>query len=209
MAIHARSLSSWAALTCWLFVLLFGWSATASAQDPGTAAGEFQHSTTLSVYVGTARASTTMDVAAGAAMGWQLTPHFGLEMRGYWLTADEHQNAFAAASAFRVSVRPGHRAVPFLAAGGGVYQMRFDAGFTTAPEFYRKRMTDISPVLPHYQFTDPMISLGTGADVYLSRHVAIRPEVTALLVFGGGDVRAVPAYGVQVAYHFESDQRIR
>jgi hypothetical protein len=149
-----------------------------------------------------------MDLAAGAAMGWQVTPHFGAEMRGFWLKADEHQNAFSAVVAFRASLRPGHRAVPFVAAGGGVYQMRFDTGFVDAPEFYRQRMTNLSPVLPHYRFTDPVIALGGGADLFVSRHVAIRPEAMALIVIGGGDHRTVPAYGVQVAYHFESDQRI-
>jgi len=205
----ARSMSGSTALAGLLTTLLIGVASSASAQDANAAPSpDFQHTTTLSGYIGTARASNTMDLAAGAAMGWQVTPHFGAEMRGFWLKADEHQNAFSAVVAFRASLRPGHRAVPFVAAGGGVYQMRFDTGFVDAPEFYRQRMTNLSPVLPHYRFTDPVIALGGGADLFVSRHVAIRPEAMALIVIGGGDHRTVPAYGLQVAYHFESDQRI-
>jgi hypothetical protein len=40
--------------------------------------------------------------------------------------------------------------------------------------------------------------------VFLARHLALRPEVTVLVVTTRDDARAVPVYGLHLAYHFES-----
>ena len=42
-----------------------------------------------------------------------------------------------------------------------------------------------------------------GTDVFVTSHIAIRPEVSLVLVMNGGDTRTVGLYGVHVAYHFE------
>ena len=53
-------------------------------------------------------------------------------------------------------------------------------------------------------FDDFVVALGGGVDVFLASHLALRPEVTVLLVTTRSDIRTVPVYGVHLAYHFES-----
>jgi hypothetical protein len=53
-------------------------------------------------------------------------------------------------------------------------------------------------------FDDFVIAPGGGIDVFLANHVALRPEITLLLVTTRSDIRMVPVYGVHLAYHFES-----
>ena len=44
---------------------------------------------------------------------------------------------------------------------------------------------------------------GGGADVFVTSHVAIRPEVTFPVIMNGSDHLTKAIWGVHVAYHFE------
>ena len=184
-------------------------SAPAAAQGANDGPANLQHATMLSGFVGAAPAGSTLAPAAGGAIGWQLVPRFGLEARGYWLQPGAASNAFAATVALRVALRPGARLAPFGMAGVGLYNARFDTTIDGVPEFYRGRLTAAPAALPGAIFTDPVVSFGGGADLRLSRHVALRPEANVLLVTTRSAVRAVPVYGIQLVFHFESTQVIR
>jgi hypothetical protein len=161
----------------------------------GQTAADWHRSTTLAGFVGAASASPETRVAAGAAVGWELTPHFTLEGRGTWLDAGSGADAFTA----RIPLLPARQVVPVLSGGVGVYRATFSAS-TGIPPFYRRRMT---PDARGRTFHDFVTALGGGVDISLARHLALRPAVTVLLVTTRSDIRAVPVYGVELAYHFE------
>jgi hypothetical protein len=168
------------------------------------AATEWHRGTTLAGFVGAASISTDTDAAAGAALGWELTPHFTLEGRGMWIDAGPGADAFAAVLGARIPLMPARPVVPFVSAGVGVYRATFDAAFNGIPRFYQRRMMSGAAEFRGRTFDDFAVAFGGGVDIVLARHLALRPDVTVLLVTTRSDSRAVPVYGVQLAYHFES-----
>jgi hypothetical protein len=169
----------------WLVALsltTFIGSASASAQvDPM----EWHKGTALSIFGGAASVTSGTDGAAGAAIGWELTPHFTLEGSGLW-TIGDNVDAFTALAGTRVNLLSPRGVIPYLSAGAGVHR-------TTRTGLGRERGID-----------DFVVALGGGVDIYLKQHVALRPDVRVLLVNGdAGGTRRVTVYGVHLAYHFE------
>ena len=176
-----------------------------NAWSQTVAADEWRYGTTLAGFVGAASASSDASVAAaGAALGWEITPHFTLEGRGIWFDAGHRADAFTAVLGARVPLLPARPLVPFLSAGAGVYRATFDSVSSTMPRFYERRMMSGSTGFQGRTFDDFVVALGGGVDVFLASHLALRPEVTVLLVTTRSDIRTVPVYGVHLAYHFES-----
>jgi hypothetical protein len=70
------------------------------------------------------------------------------------------------------------------------------------PSFYRHRARAID-AFDGRTFSDFVVALGGGVDLFAAGHLAVRPEVTVLLVTTRADTRAVPVYGINLAYHFE------
>jgi hypothetical protein len=104
----------------------------------------------------------------------------------------------------RVNVTPPAPAVPFLSAGVGLYRASFDADAADVPEFYRRRMVGSGVGTPRdHTFDDFVFTVGGGVDLFLRRHIALRPDVRVLFVRGNSDTRAVAVYGVHLAFHFE------
>lgn len=165
---------------------------------------EWRHGTTLSGFLGAASASSDTEVAFGGAVGWELTPHFTVEGRGIWLDAGPRADAFAALLGARIPILPARPVVPFVSGGVGVYRATFDQALSEVPGFYQRRMMSGASEFRGRTFNDFAVALGAGADIFLARHVALRPDVTVLIVTTRSDKRAVPVYGVQLAYHFES-----
>lgn len=163
--------------------------------------------TTLAGFVGAASPASGTDAAAGVALGWELTPHFTLEGRGMWLDAGPGAGAFAALFGTRFPLLATRPVVPFASAGVGVYRATFDAASSGVPAFYQRRMMGMMSGTGQFAsrtFDDFAVGLGGGADIFLARHLALRPDVTVLMVTTRSDTRAVPVYGLQLAYHFES-----
>ena len=156
-----------------------------------TSGGE---ATILAGFMGAASALPGTDVAAGATVGWEVAPHFTVEGRGVWLDAGDRANAFAALLGARVPLLPARRVVPVLSGGVGVYRATFSAS-TRIPAFYQRRMTSDASGFRGRAFHDFVAALGGGVDVSLARHLALRPEVTVLLVTSRSDTHVVPVYG--------------
>jgi hypothetical protein len=181
--------------------------AVAPPQAPAQTAGktDFRHGTTLAGFLGAATAESRTDVAAGAAIGWELTPHLTIEGRGAWFDAGRRADAFAALLGARMPILADRPVVPFVSAGVGLYRATFDAAPARIPRFYQRRMMSMGAGQWRARtFDDFAVAFGGGADVFLARHLALRPEVTVLLVTTRSNARAVPVFGVQLAYHFES-----
>jgi hypothetical protein len=58
-------------------------------------------------------------------------------------------------------------------------------------------------MLSRQVFDDFAVAIDGGVDVFVVRHLALRPVVTVLLATTRTDTRALPVWGLQVAYHFE------
>ena len=156
---------------------------TTDARSQTVSASTWHQGTTLAGFAGAASTSSETGPAAGLALGWEFTPHFGLEGRGIWLDAGAGADAFAAAIGTRMPLTPGHLVVPYVSAGAGVYRTTVNG----------TRGDD-----------DFAAALGAGIDVFLAKHLALRPDVTVLFVRTRVDTEAVPVFGVHLAYHFES-----
>ena len=169
-----------------------------------TTTEDWRRGTTLAGFIGAASPSSETSAAAGAALGWELTPHFTIEGRAIWMDAGHRADSFAALLGVRVPLLPARPFVPFVSAGAGVFLATFDSTSSTMPHFYQRRMMSGSTGFQGRTFEDFVASLGGGADVFLARHLALRPEVAVLIVTTTSDTRTVPVLGVQLAYHFES-----
>jgi hypothetical protein len=140
----------------------------------------------------------------GGGAGWALTPLFGLEGRVGWSKGVSETDAFAASLTGRFSPRKPRTSVPFARVGVGLYRASFD---TTAdiPEFYRRRLTAGDLEVNHRRsMIDPSILVGAGVDVWVSRHVAIRPEVEVTTVLSDGRGYLVTNATFHIIYTFES-----
>jgi hypothetical protein len=175
-------------------------------QAPGQTTGktDFRRGTALAGFVGAASTASRTDAAAGGAIGWELTPHLAIEGRGIWLDAGPRANAFAALLGARVPLLADRPIVPFVSAGVGVYHATFDAVVPAMPPFYQRRMIPRPGGWNGQTFDDFTVGIGGGADFFLAQHLALRPELTVLLVTTRSNAHAVPVFGVQLAYHFES-----
>jgi hypothetical protein len=177
-----------------------------AAQASGQTASktDWHHGTTLAGFAGAAAVGSQTDLAAGAAVGWEFTPHLTVEGRGLWLAAGPGQEGFAALLGTRMPILVNRPVAPFVSAGLGVYRATFEAPPSRIPRLYERRMAAMAGDWRPRAFDDFAVAFGGGAEVFLAQHLAFRPELTVLLVTTRTNARAVPVFGVQLAYHFES-----
>ena len=174
-------------------------SIDASAQTPRDI--EWQPGTTLGGFVGASGTAANTAPAAGTALGWELTPHFTIEGRGTWLRHDQGLTDFSASINALVPLLRPRSVVPFALAGFGMYGATVDSRSSDLPAFYRDRMpsNEGRPV-----FEDLLLVFGGGADVFVTSHLALRPEVTLYVITTRDDHLTKAVYGVHLAYHFEA-----
>jgi hypothetical protein len=159
---------------------------------------QWRRGTTLAGFGGAATASETTP-SLGTSLGWEITPHLTLEGRGLWLPHDPGATDFFAWLGALVPIRPAGTVVPFASAGVGMYQATVNAA-DGVPEFYEQRMAGKQ----RGTFEDFALAFGGGANIFVTPHIAIRPQVDLLLVTAHGDARPMTVYGVHLAYHFEA-----
>lgn len=164
---------------------------------------EWRTGTTLAGFVGAATSSDSRP-AGGAAVGWEVLPHLTIDGSGIWTVPHRDASTFTALLGARINLTPPHVVVPFASAGVGFNRATFDSVTSTVPDFYRRRMTASSAGLrTQYAFDDFAYTAGAGLDVFLRRHIALRPDVRLVFITSGGDTRTVAVYGLHLAYHFE------
>ena len=161
------------------------------------------HGTTVNLFAGTAAASSETGPLAGGAVGWEVTPWVALEGSGSWLNRRDGAEAFAADLKVLVNVRAARPVVPFVAGGVGMYRASFDSSRGDLPGFYQGRLPANGANVTHMTFTDPSFVVGGGVNLFVGRHVAIRPDVEAKIVWRRSQNYVVTAVSVHLAYHFE------
>jgi hypothetical protein len=166
-------------------------------------AGEWHRGTALSLFGGAASTSDDTNAAFGAALAWEFTPRWTIEGSGLWADGPDASSSFAAFISARANLRPRRTVVPFATGGVGLYRTSFGTDMTHAEPFYRHRMDPAMP-LQDREFTDLALAVGGGVDVFVHRHLALRPDVRVFLVTADSSVHPVTVWGVHVAYHFES-----
>ena len=183
-------------------VLALLFSATASAQTKTTEM--WRRGTTLNVFTGAAAAPSDRAPLAGGAFGWEITPRIALEGSGTWMEWGHRAHGFSATIRALLPISTARPVIPFIAAGVGLHRASFQTADSQMPDFYRDRLAG-SPERfgVSAAFTDPTVVLGGGVNGFISRHIAIRPDVNAIVVMRDGHSRTMMTTAVHLAYHFE------
>jgi len=176
-------------------------TAAAAQTTPGNI---WRHGTTANIFAGVASSASRTRSVVGGGVGWEVTPWVGLEGRFAWQDRARDEDAFAAELGAHVNLLSERPVVPFVKGGVGLYRASFGRVLDDIPEFYRRRLAPPDPALRARQtFTDPSLVVGDGVNVYVSRHVAIRPEIEAIAIRRDGRGHVVTAVTIHLAYHFE------
>jgi hypothetical protein len=190
-----RALVAVAALT------LLAWTTPAAAQAPEH---DWSEGTSVSTFGGLSVDGSASGGLFGGGAGWTITPLFGIEGRVGWSYGVSDTDAFQASLTARFSPRKPRTTVPFCRAGVGLYRASFDTQ-ADIPEFYRRRLTEGDLAVTHRtSMIDPSILAGAGLDVWVSRHVVLRPEVELTTVLSDGRGYVVANMTFHVIYNFES-----
>jgi hypothetical protein len=185
-----------------LTAMCIAWSTTALAQSP-VAPGEWNRCTTLTAFVAASGDTTQVGTALGGAIGWDITPAIGIEGAGAWAEFGQDTTAFSGTLKVRARVGGTRTIDPFFLAGIGMYHTSFGENDTAIPDFYRRRIESGENAFTR-TFTDPSLVAGGGVSLFLSRHVAIRPDIEAAIVFANGSSHVVTTAAVHLVFHFES-----
>jgi hypothetical protein len=182
-------------------LLVSAMAGSASArQAPAT---EWSHGTTLNGFGGMTADAKQSGPVLGGAVGWELTPDLAIEGSGGWTEFGHGTSSFAGALKARIRLFGQRKVDPFVQAGVGLYRVTFGPTDTAVPEFYARRMRSGISAESERRFTDPSVVAGGGVSVFVNRHLAIRPDAEAAVVFRGGHSHVVTTIAVHVVYHFE------
>lgn len=166
---------------------------------------DWERGTTMTGFAGVATDSSGSAPVLGGSLGWEVTPRLALEGSGSWLDFGHGASAFAGDLRVRTRLWGRRHIDPFAEAGIGLYRASYDARHAPdVPSFYRRRMpAGLPETLSIRTFTDPTVVLGAGLNVYLHRHLALRPDVGATIVMRGGRTHVVRTVAVHAVVHFE------
>jgi hypothetical protein len=174
----------------------------ASALHAQIGADLWRHGTTLAITTGAATAGSDTGPMVGGTIGWGVTRRVGIEGTATWWDRAGSTESFSAALRVRMALQGGQTA-PFLTGGVGLYRTSVTAGAPDVAEFYQRRFEGTVPRSGR-TFIDPAFEFGGGWTIFVSRHVALQPGVSALVVTRGGHAQVLSAAGVALGYHFES-----
>lgn len=164
---------------------------------------EWHQGSALALFGGLTVSDDTQS-AVGGSIVWELTPRFSLDAGGVWLGVTGDTDTVFGSIGVRYVVTGTRPVTPYVKGGVGLYRTSFpSASFPHVPEFYRRRMGGM-PGSARRTFDDFAVRLGAGIEIYLNRHVSIRPEIEGIGVTDRRHTRVVPLAGVHLAYHFES-----
>jgi hypothetical protein len=185
----------------WISVLaILGCAATASAQT--AAANPWSRGTTLQIFGGVATASPDTTGTFGATVGWELTHRAEIEGVAAWLVQRRGAEAFAADLKLLINLTRPAAIVPYVGGGAGVYRGTFEPVRLAMPAFYQRRAGDIGRTRS-MSFTDPSIVMAAGANLFVSRHLSIRPELAVRIVTDRSDTYRVTTATFGLTYHIE------
>jgi hypothetical protein len=182
--------------------------AQAQDSDPGGVAR------TIAFTGGGATTASTAGALIGGTVIYDVNRYLALEGQGAWFDRGARAEAYMANAGVLANLVPrGRPAVPYLAAGAGVYRASFEVPFVAGgwsvdwmPRFYARRMA-MMPFRPAVAFeartfTDPVVTMGGGVRVTLAAHFELRPDARALVVLDGGNSHTIGVFGLNVGYRF-------
>jgi hypothetical protein len=187
-----------------LFMAVFALLLVAPRASAQTRPMDWRHGTTLAGFIGTESASSDTSPAAGVGVGWEVTRRLSFEGRGTWFRVNDGPSDFAATLAAHVALLTPRPVVPFVSAGVGMYRATVNSASAVVPDFYRLRMSPDLVGVSNQTFQDFVMTFGGGVNVFVTGHLALRPEANLMLVTTTNDARPVAMFGVQFVYHFES-----
>lgn len=183
-----------------LFALVVSTPAAAQTVPSGA---DWNHGTTVNLFGGVSADSSDTGPFFGGGIGWEIKPTLAIEGSMGWIDRPgDKTNAYNAGLKAQVSLPGLGTVAPFLSGGFGLYHASFGPG-SEMPEFYSLRVTNEPGLRRVNTFTDPAFIFGGGVNVYLSRHLAIRPDVEVNLVRAESRNHFVTGVSVRFAYHFE------
>lgn len=181
--------------------------AACGAAPAGAQPAPVTSATSLAVTAGGSRADEATRLVLGGSARWELTPHLAFEGVGRWMDRARHPDAYAGELAVVLGLSGTREsAVPYVVGGVGIHRRSFhrEDGAPAAPEFYRRRFADaVSRAGPRETFTDPTLALGIGVDLPVGGQITVRPDLRALVLFGGGRRDTVWVGTVSVGYRFQ------
>lgn len=181
-----------------------GWPASSAAQEV-VRPGEWSRGTTLSGFAGVATDGDRSGPVIGGVAGYEITPRLTIEGSGSWLEFGDGVDAFAGAIKLRARLSGQRTVDPFVLGGVGFYRASFDRPSSVTPGFYRNRLRAPGPGgLGDTSFTDPALVVGAGANVFVTRHFALRPDVESFIVLRDGRSLAVTSLSLHAVFHIES-----
>lgn len=178
---------------------------------------------------GVSTASGDSGGAMGVLVTANLTDRLALEGAGtFTMSHGWMDNQALTASLLFNLAPPIEPAIPYLAAGIGVYRSSFDldmmgfgrfftqypgysgmmafAGGGNIPNFYAQRMGTLSTRsdgrFGMRSFLDPTFSLGGGVHITVGQHFVVRPDARALITLANGDRRTVGIVTLGLGYRF-------
>jgi hypothetical protein len=191
-----------------LVALLGAAPAHAQGTEPGGTAS------TIAFVGGGATTASTAGALLGGTVVYDLNRRLALEGQGAWFDRGPRAEAYMANASLLVNLVPrGRPAVPYLAAGAGVYRASFDVpslggvwALDGMPRFYARRLATM-PFRPAVAFeartfTDPVVTMGGGVRVTLATHLELRPDARAIVVLDGGNSHTVGILGLNIGYRF-------
>jgi len=181
--------------------LVMATSTPAAAQNDQQPAGE--RGTELSGLVGVGTNETHTGLAVAGIASWQVSGWANLEARGAWLERGNGANGFEADVGALVKVARKVAVTPYVGAGFGLYQAKFDGADATMSDFYRQRIEEGGVTSGTHTFVDPALRLSAGADLRVSRRVSLRPEASTIIVRRDGRGETIGWFGLRVSFRFE------
>jgi hypothetical protein len=166
---------------------------------------DWERGTTMTGFAAVASDSAGHGPLFGGAIGWEVTPRLAVEGSGAWLSFGDAASAFAGDLTVRTRLWGRRHVDPFVEAGVGLYRANYDTRHPAdIPAFYNRRLpAELPAELTVRTFTDPTLVVGTGVNLYLHRHLALRPDVGATIVMRDGRRHVVTTVGMHAVVHFE------
>jgi hypothetical protein len=196
-AVHPRRLRTW------LFVVALSLASGPLYAQTAVDAPRFGHGTTVAIAAGAASEGGRLGAVAAGTIGWEVDSRATVVSTFCWLDRGASGDAFAGAFALDVTLLPARVAAPFVEGGFGLYRAFYDLSTAAVPGFYRDRRDANNTAGVLATFTDPMILIGAGVNVFATPHFAIRPQVEAFVVVHGSQRYVAAAFTVRAAYTLE------
>ena len=199
------------------------------AGQPAAASGPLSRPVSLGLLGGVSAGSGDAGASAGGVLTFDASDRVSVEGRSVFLQRGTGAHGLELTGTALVTIASSKRAAPYLALGGGMYRASFGfgddrlfgamsgggmmtsgmmsngGGSRSMPSFYTNRLGQpglASGLGMMRSFTDPALTVGGGIRFDVSNRVYVKPDVRALVVYGGGDRLVLTTMALGLGYRF-------